>query len=178
MLSDLVGFDYLEMYRRYSVGSGYLRLNRNIKRKFVDEMEDAARRSNMRFYVSDAHFKERCDNGSCCGLSEDWNYSRGQYCEALVLCKKNGRVTWGEIGPEMVKSGFDKFRWGSAENYNQGTSGARAKFLFHTMMDFLRWHWNNPKSAKSPYVMFEGIMKPVDKDENGDLIYEYDASRE
>jgi hypothetical protein len=51
----------------------------------------------MRFYVSDAHFKELCHNGSCCGLPPTWNYSRGQMCEALNICKRKGYVRWSDI---------------------------------------------------------------------------------
>jgi len=177
MLEEVSGFDYMELYAKYSRGAGYLRLNRNIKREFVNEMEVAAREAGMRFYVSDAHFKERCDNGSCCGLDESWNYSRGQFCEALVLCKKNGQVTWSEIEPDMIVAGLDKILWRQAENYNTGSARARAKFHKHSLRDYLRWLWNNPKAGQSPYTMFQGIMKPTSKDEDGNLIYEYDATR-
>lgn len=177
MLKEVSGFDYVELYTKYSKGAGYLRLNRNIKRGFIDEMEAAARGAGMRFYVSDAHFKERCDNGSCCGLAEDWNYSRGQFCEAVVRCRKNGRVRFSEIEQDMRTCGLDKILWRQAENYNTGSAGARAKFHRHTLLDYLRWLWNNPKAGQSPYTMFQGIMKPVGKDQDGNLIYEYDPSR-
>ena len=177
MLEKISGFNYLELYSKYSSGAGYLRLNRNIKRGFVDEMEAAARKAGMRFYISDAHFKERCDNGSCCGLDESWNYSRGQFCEALVLCRKNGQVTWPEIEPDMLVQGLNKILWRRATAYNTGNLQRRGKFYNHTLRDYLHWLWNNPKAGQSPYKMFEGVMKPVDKDKNGDLIYVYDASR-
>lgn len=178
MLKEVSGFDYLELYKKYSRGAGYLRLNRNIKRQFVDEMEKAARAAGLRFYVSDAHFKERCDNGSCCGLGEEWNYSRGQFCEALVRCKRNGRIAFSELEPEMVAAGLDKVRWKTATAFNTGSVQRRAKHYNHTMLTYLRWFWNNPKAGQSPYTMFGGIMKPVEVDEQGNVVYEYDASRE
>lgn len=178
LLKELSGHDYLDLYIKYSRGSGYLRLNRNIKRKFIDEMEAAARSAGMRFYVSDAHFKERSDNGSCCGLDESWNYNRGQFCEALVLCKRNGRVTWGEIESDMTTCGLDNVKWKTAEGFNTGNTGKRASFYSHTLKSYLLWLWNNPMAGQSPYTMFGGIMKPVSKDADGNLVYEYDKDRE
>lgn len=176
-MSRLAGIDLDALYRSHSVSSGYRRLNRNVKRKFVDEMEAAARAVGMRFYVSDAHFKERCDNGSCCGLTPDWNYSRGQFTEALVLCRKNGRVTWGEIAP-----GLEHFRHVHAVNspscqIARSSSERRAQFNPLSMFELVRWFWNNPSSGQSPYRMFEGIMKPVGVDGEKNVIYEYDSSR-
>ncbi|MBA7588485.1 hypothetical protein ES708_30543 [subsurface metagenome] len=173
IISGLVGFDYFDFYRKYSVSTGYLRLNRNIKRRFVDEIEAATREAGMRFYVSDAHFKERCDNGSCCGLSSDWNYSRGQFCEALVMCKKKGRVSWDDIEGNMEH--LQNVMLHSAQNLMTPKKGAR--FFGFTLFDYMRWLWNHPKAGQSPYTMFEGVMKPVGLDENGDLIYELDRAR-
>ncbi len=173
IISDIVGFDYFKFYQKYSVLGGYLRLNRNIKRPFVDDIEDEARKHGMRFYVSDAHFKERCDNGSCCGLSSDWNYSRGQFCEALVICKREGQVSWGDIAGQMEH--LKNVVLHRALNLMTPKKGIR--FLGFTLFDYMRWLWNNPKAGQSPYTMFEGVMKPLGLDENGDLIYELDKAR-
>lgn len=173
IISNLVGFDYFKFYQKYSVLGGYLRLNRNIKRPFVDDIEDETRKHGMRFYVSDAHFKERCDNGSCCGLSTSWNYSRGQFCEALVICKREGTVSWGDISGQMEH--LKKVILHRALNLMTPKKGVR--FLGFTHFDYMKWLWNNPKAGQSPYTMFEGVMKPIGFDETGNLIYELDSSR-
>jgi DNA repair photolyase len=175
VMSDVAGMDLFEFYKRYSSGVGYLRLNRNVKREFVMEMEEAAHEAGMRFYVSDAHFKERCANGSCCGLDTSWNYSRGQFCEALQICKNRGSVRWSDIAADLEYA--KAFEWTKAEGYNTNSAEQRAKFSGQAMYDFLRWCWNTPKSGESPFKMFEGIMKPNGQDESGNLIYEYDATR-
>tara|TARA_Y100000310_G_C20294251_1_gene628607 strand:+ start:48 stop:578 length:531 start_codon:yes stop_codon:yes gene_type:complete len=167
------GFDNYRYYRKHSLVSGYLRLNRNIKRPFVDDMQDEAKKRGMRFYVSDAHFKERSDSGSCCGLPTTWNYSRGQFCEALVLCRINGTVTWGEIADKMSHFGTNNL----ITSLNLGDKKSVAKFHGFTMKDYLRWLWNNPKAGKSPYRQFEGVMRPEGKDNNGNLVYGLDKAR-
>jgi hypothetical protein len=175
VFDELCGFDVFEFYKKYSVSSGYLRLNRNVKRPFVDEMEQACKDKGIRFYVSDAHFKERCANGSCCGLPTGFNYSRGQFTEALVLCKKNGRVTWSEISSDMAH--LKAVPYSGAEGFNTNTTERRAQFFDASMYDYLRYLWNTPKAGQSPYKMFEGIMKPDKVDADGNLEYAFDPSR-
>lgn len=42
-----------------------------------------------------------------------------------------------------------------------------------SMADYMRYLWNNPQRGQSPYKMYEGILVPDGKDENGDIIYKY-----
>lgn len=174
-LSELCGFDLMTLYRKYSVSCGYLRLNRKVKAPFIHKMKSLCDELGMRFYVSDAHFKELCHNGSCCGLPPTWNYSRGQFCEALQLAKKNGSVRYSEIRCDI--DSLHQYEWGRATGYNANSSEKRAKFMGMSMADYLRWLWNNPQAGQSPYKMFEGVMRPEGKDEEGNLIYVYDERR-
>lgn len=173
IISECAGFDIFDFYKKYSRGSGYLRLNRKIKEKYIREMDALCEKLGMRFYVSDAHFKEACDNSCCCALPEGWEYSRGNFSYALQLCKKNGVVHFSEIDADMQ---FLDFPWVKAEGYNTNSIERRAKFEFMSMRDYLRYLWNNPYAGQSPYHLFEGVMKPNGRDENGDVIYTYDKS--
>lgn len=116
----------------------------------------------------------RC-NGSCCGLPADWNYSRGQFCEALNICRKTGKVTWDDIKADIES--LHQYEWGRASGYNANSSEKRAKFLGMSMADYMRWLWNNPQAGQSPYKMFEGVMQPSGKDADGNLIYTYNHER-
>lgn len=173
VISDCAGMDVGEFYRRHSYIQGYRRLNRNVKRPFVNEMEQAAQAAGMRFYVSDAHFKERCANGSCCGLPESWNYVRGQFCEALQIAKRQGRVTWGDIEPGLLY--LRDLPWGAVQNTT--SSERRSTLVGATAYDYVRNQWNNPKAGQSPYRMYEGILKPVGLDADRNVVYEYDPGR-
>lgn len=44
-----------------------------------------------------------------------------------------------------------------------------------TMADYMRWLWNNPQAGQSPYTLFEGILIPAGKDDNGNIIYKYNG---
>lgn len=172
LFKDLCGFDLFAFYKKYSVGCGYLRLNKKIKKPFFDKMKAVCDEYNMRFYVSDAHWKDMCHNGSCCGLPEDWNYSRGQFGEALQIAKKNGIVKYSDIREDIDKL-LSGFLYKRAESFNTNSCEKRAHFEGMTMADYMRWLRNNPQSGQNIYKMFEGVVCPVGKDENGDLVYKY-----
>ena len=162
----------MKMYTRASKGqSGYLRGNREMKRPYIDAMQEQCDKLGLRFYVSDAHFKERCANGSCCGLRPDWNYSRGQFTEALLIAKEKGQVRWADIKPGLGYA--ESFSFGKAEGFNQSTSERLASRHDWSMFDYVRDEWNNVNGGHSPYKYFGGVLRPIGKDENGDVIYEY-----
>ena len=54
VISKCAGFDIVDFYRKYSTGTGYLRLNRKVKEQYIYKMKDLAHELGMRFYVSDA----------------------------------------------------------------------------------------------------------------------------
>ena len=172
--NDLCGFDVMAFYRKYSISSGYLRLNRKVKEPFFRNMKELCQQVGMRFYVSDAHFKELCCNGSCCGLPENWNYSRGQWCEALQIAQRNGVVRFADVCTDINQL-VGGFPWILAVGFNTNSSEKKAKYEGMTMADYMKWLWNNPQSGQSPYKLFEGILIPAGKDENGDLIYKYNG---
>jgi len=172
VIGRLAGYDLMKMYTQASKGqSGYLRGNREMKRPYIDAMQEQCDKLGLRFYVSDAHFKERCANGSCCGLRPDWNYSRGQFTEALLIAKRRGKVKWSDIAPGLVYA--ESFGFGKAEGFNQSTSERLAAHWNWSMRDYVRREWNNVNGGHSPYKYFGGVLHPVGKDESGDVIYEY-----
>ena len=173
VISDVAGFDIVDFYRKYSIGSGYLRLNRKVKEKYIRNMQELCHKLGMRFYVSDAHFKECCDNCSCCALPPNWDYSRGNFSAALQIAKKTGQVRWSDIEKDMY---YLNFQWNSATGFNTTSSEARAHFRDMTMKEYLRYLWNNPKRGQSPYKLFERVLLPAGEDENGDIIYVYNDS--
>lgn len=172
VISDCAGFDIVDFYRKHSNGSGYLRLNRKVKEKFVKNMKEKCHELGMRFYVSDAHFKECCDNCSCCALPTDWDYSRGNFSAALQIAKKCGEVRWSDIEGDMYFLNFSAKKAVGCQ-IARSSSETAAKFSGMTMKDYLRYLWNNPKRGQSPYHLFERVMKPDGLDENGDIIYKY-----
>lgn len=175
VMSEAAGIDLLDFYVKASPGSGYLRLNRGIKQPYVDEMEALCAEVGLRFYVSDAHFKERCHNGSCCGLGSEWNYARGQLCEALVYARKHGTVSFDFVRQRVDYLDFD---WGAAVGFNCASSEKRSKFHDFSMLEYIRYCWNNVNGGNSPYKYTGGVLMPDGVDEHGDVVYRYNAQWE
>lgn len=174
VISEVVGADIVDFYARHSKGSGYLRLNRKIKEPYVKRMKELCDKLGMRFYVSDAHFKECCSGSCCCGLPEEYDYSRGNFSYALQLCKKNGEVRFSEIQEHMD---FFTDHFLSINGITCGSCEREGKFKGMSMPEVLRYLWNNPNAGQSPYRMFEGVMQPMGKDADGNIVYVYDQSR-
>lgn len=170
VISDCCGFDIVEFYKKYSMGSGYVRLNRRVKEKYIAKMQDLCNELGLRFYVSDSHFKECSNNGCCCALPPDWEYSRGNFSAALQIAKRKGSVRWSDIEGDMY---FLEFPFNKAQGFNLSSSENRAKLNGLSMKGYLHYLWNSPKRTQSPYKIFERVLMPDGYDENGDIIYRY-----
>lgn len=175
-MSEICGMDLIEFYRRNSPhAAGYMRLNHKIKRPYIDKMEKACQQEGMRFYVSDAHHKDRSCNGSCCGLSENWNYARGQFTEALIIAKRKGTVTWEDV-TERMPACFKTINVVRAIGLNiaRGTAQDRARFRGYSIYDYMRYIWNSPNHPRSPYRYFYGALYPIRVDEfTKNVVYEF-----
>lgn len=172
-ISECCGFDVVDFYKKYSSGTGYLRLNRKIKEKYIKHMKQICDELGMRFYVSDAHFKESCSNSCCCGLpnTKQFDYSKGNFAYALEIAREKGEVRWSDIEYDMYF--LNSFNFVGAEGFNTCSTEVRAKFNGMTMKEYMRFLWNTPKRGQSPYKLFEKVLLPNGRDENGDIIYKY-----
>jgi DNA repair photolyase len=178
-MSQLVGYDLWEFYRVHSKGSGYRRLNYEIKRPFVQEMEEECRKVGLNFFISDAHHKERCHHGSCCGLPQDEyfsNYAKCQFTEAIVLAKRNGEVRFSDL-IENEHLFLEKVMYSNAEGLNTTNLKNMADNKFRTLYDKMRSEWNNPKRSNSPYQYFDKLLVPTGLDDRGDVIYKFNKEK-
>lgn len=177
-ISKIVGYDIYEFYKKNSHGSGYRRLNYNIKRPIVKNMKKIAHKHKMLFYVSDAHHKEKCDAVCCCGTPPSFKIYDGHFAGALMIARKSKdhKVYWKDIEP-LVEKYFGHFKWGRAVGFNTSGSRARTKRMNQTMADYLHSIWNNPKDAKSPNKYFEGILYPVGLDDDNNVIYKFNVKK-
>lgn len=174
-ISEVCGFDVVDFYRKNSKGSGYLRLNRSVKEPYIYQMQKLCKELGMRFYVSDANFKECSDNCCCCALNPDWNYSRGHFAAALQIAKKTGKVHWRDIEPDMYFLDFPAV-YAVGAQVARSSSERKGKFEDMTMKDYLHYLWNSPRQGQSPYNIFTGVLVPDGLDEERNVIYKYNRA--
>ena len=187
LISKVVGYDVLDFYRRLSPTErgGYLRLNRDVKERFVKEMYILCKKHNIQFNVSDPDYKELNQSGSCCGLPSDRsqydsdlvNYNRAQLTHFLPLLRKryyesNGKDKYLRF-EEVIA--LDKIGWLEETKYY----GDSIKFwnadYTKKGMNFRKEFqdvWNNLRSPGNPYNYFHGMLQPAFV-EKGNIVFKY-----
>lgn len=175
-MSEIAGFDIHKFYMENSKQSGYKRLNRAIKQPIIYTMREYTHSLGMRFHVSDAFCRECNDACNCCGVPPEWGVSQeGNIGNAIIIAREKGEVHFRDIMKPIYE--LFKFPWVKADNYNTGSNKARALNFNMTMAEFLRNNWNAVKKGTSPAGGYGGILKPVGKDEDGDVVYKYAKQR-
>jgi len=170
IINRLAGFDVMKFYIKYSPGGASpYRLNRKIKRKFVDEVEGICQDSGVKFSVGDRHFKERnhtdFDN-------YDETHCSGQFAYAASFCRAKGRVRWRDIEKDMEHLVGVRY-----SGINHEKAERRARFHSFDLKDYMHYLWNNPKEYCSPYRLFEGVLKPARLDSDGNVVYKFNTER-
>jgi len=98
------------------------------------------------------------------------NYHLCQFTNALQICKEKGEVHWSDISKygQWMKNHHYSINGLTCGNA-RSSENCRNQSMYETMRNI----WNNPKSAKSPYKYFDGIMYPDRLDKNKDVVYKY-----
>ena len=176
-ISQIVGYDIWDFYKKNSVGNGYKRLNYNIKAPIIKNMKKIAHNNKMMFYVSDAHHKEKSDATCCCGCPPSFKIYRGHFNEALQIAKRNPAhvVYWRDISKEALL--LKSVSWQHAVGFNTTSTRERSKRNKQTFYDYLKSIWNTPKNNKSPYKYFGGVLYPIGLDTEHNVIYKYNIKK-
>jgi len=156
-----------------------LRLNYEIKRPYVERMQKLCSELGIGFFVSDAHHKEKCDHGNCCGLPKDkyfGNYQKCQFTQAIVFARAHGEVRFSDITKNEHQF-LKNVMWRKAQGLNQGNNKARLKNWNRTLFDMMRFIWNSPKRSSSPWRYFAKMLIPTGLDKNGDVIYRFNKKK-
>jgi DNA repair photolyase len=187
IIGDISGInDLYRFYATNSLNNGLMRLNYELKRPYMETLQEACYKYGIHFFVSDAHHKEKSEHAGCCGLPDTGPLSvtnKGQYAEAILIAKRNGRVHWSDISEAAEALRNIPFGAGSVEGggnaapegFNLGSTNQRAMRMYQTMYDYMRDMWNNPRSFMSPARYFGGALVPDSPDDNGDIVYLYNA---
>lgn len=175
-MSKVLGYDLYQFYKKNTRGSGYWRLNYEIKRPFIEEMQELCKELHIGFFVSDAHHKEKCEHGSCCGLPKDKyfsNFAKCQFTQAIVIAKQKGEIHFSDIAKE-----YHPFLEETLVR-NVLHAGDMAKVWHKSLFEYMRWCWNNPMACgQSPYRYFDKMLIPQKKlDTDGNVVYKFNQKK-
>jgi len=177
-MSKALGYDVMKYYKKNTRGAGYLRLNYNLKKPFIKELVDLCEEYGLKVLISDAHHKEKSCSGNCCGLLNSnknicgWN--KVQFTNALQIAKVKGVVTFDDLinaDPEQAEA-LSKINLVPTINTKQ-----EERYRNLSLLDWLKFNWNNVKKGTSPYKYFEGILEPIGKDKKGNIVYSYNYKK-
>lgn len=179
-MSEVMGEpNFPEIWMHHSIRNQMcLRANRLYKYGPTMALIDYAHERGLTVGISDPHFKEMSDSIACCGIPENdpvfGRFSR----RCLTTLVVEGRRRYEANGDNLTFRFYDWVpEWASkvklADMACLSNADEHMKYKYATFEDKLRLEWNNPSHFRSPYYYFEGILYPVDIDDNKDLIYEY-----
>ena len=176
-MSKICGYDLYRFYKKNTRGSGYWRLNYEIKRPFIEEMQTLCDQLQIPFFVSDAHHKEKCSYGNCCGCPKDkyfGNYQKCQFTEAITIAKEKGEVRFSDI----TKNPHEFFEGTSVRRVLHPGNDTVARHWHKSLFDYMRWAWNHPtQTSHSPYNYFSKMLIPCGLDKNGDVVYRFNRRK-
>lgn len=176
-ISEAIGFDIVNYYKKLSIDQGYLRLNKKVKEPYILELFKNCRRLGLNFACSDPDFKELSDSNCCCCVMKQ-PFACGQFTTAIRHARQHGTVTWDDIAKDLewAKKVFLPDTGVSFINEHVSISKdliAETRENL-TVFDYIRGIWNNPKSSqKSPFKYFHGKIKPISLDSQNNVVYKY-----
>lgn len=155
-----------------------LRGTRKWKYEITMKVREHCHNIGMVFGISDPHFKEFNDYGCCCGIAPNHpthgKWSRRQLTNVILEMKKAYdagkpmKVNYLDWAPQWAHETKVQEMISQRDWHNSRVN------IKQTFGDAMRNKWNNPAHPRSPFVYFEGVMRPTGIDKaTQDLVYEY-----
>lgn len=179
-ISRVLGFNVVDVYKMASKGTGYLRLNYDIKKPYIRQLVELCEKYDLPLFISDAHHKEKSCGTCCCGVLDSniyfKNYARMHFNEALQIAKKKGFVQWQDID-NLESEWMKKTSINITCGVNTRNTRWREKHLNMNYYDFMKVNWNDYRRGTSIYKYFGGVLIPFGRDKDHNVIYKYDYKK-
>jgi DNA repair photolyase len=173
LLDKYCGYSLKEQYRKFGRLQACTRPSYLWTENIMHSVRNVAHSSRMVLGVSDPVWKQLTDVGCCCGIPPNdpvfGNWEPENATEALRRGRdEGGEICFADICPP----------WASSKRLSEMINlGAGPKTLYakrhDTWSDKLREIWNDPSSERGPMNYFQGALRIVGTDSDGNLIYKY-----
>lgn len=175
-MEEVTGKPLRKIYNQFGKKVSCMRPSYRWTEGIMKGIRREAKNHDLNVGISDPVWAQLGDYGCCCGISPDHpvfgNWERENAKNALLRAKR------GEI--EKIRLEDITPPWSHDVLKDQICSpGVGPKVLYRrrhtTWADNLEELWNDLDKERGPYRYFQGALKPVDRDENGDLVYRYEG---
>lgn len=172
-IEKTTGIPIISIYKQFGKRQSCTRPAYTWTEEIMHEIKNEAKKHGLWIGISDPVWKQLGEHGCCCGIPKDHpvfgNWQRHSATNRLLEARDTGKpITLADITPpwaHMIKAGeMCKCQAGPEAQY------ARRHM---TWADKLRELWNDADRERNPITYFQGAIKPVRIDENGDLVYIY-----
>jgi len=173
VLEGAINYKIRDIYKNLTVkGGACTRLSREYVEDIFYACQEVTHACGMTFAVSDPLFKHLNDTGMCCGIKDDdpvfGNWQRENATTIVVEAKRN---------PSKIFSAVDSIpEWSNLVGIRDmccivGPHGKSVEDM--TWANKLRNNWNDLKSNRGTLYYFQGALKPVGKNAQGDILWQY-----
>jgi DNA repair photolyase len=170
-ISKACGFSLIDFYKKFGTGAGFVRLNSDFIKPYVWKYVNLCEKYDLKYFISDAHHKDKNCSGSCCGLldsNEHFNgYAREQWASLLQIAKTKGFITFAEAKAtpdEAEREWRNTAKVGGTLN----VAGTKASIIRNmTYEEYFERQWDRGFFEK----YFEGLVFVGGKGKDGHAIY-------
>lgn len=172
-IEEITGIPYRDVYYKFGKVQACTRPSYRWTEQIMHAIYKVAKSRNLAIGVSDPTWKQLNTYGCCCGVSDKdsvfGNWQKENATNQLCLARDTGK----QLRPEDVIP-----KWAYETNADRlyrpaiGASGACFRKYFN-WSDKLAEQWNNLESERGPLQYFQGALRPVKREESGDVVFEY-----
>ena len=181
-IEDIIGVPLRKWYENITVAYGKcIRPSRAWTQDFMKNLVDYAHKCGLDVGISDPVMAELGDTPCCCGIMPDdpvfGNFEKETAKRCVVQGRQlaeEGQNSYWQLEDVMPKWAKDVkksdmvFMIGREHTW---------KISNLTWYDEIKKTWNDFSGNRGVLKYFEGLLKPVRRDENGNVVYKYDPPK-
>lgn len=173
-IENILGVPMGETYKKFGKSMSCIRPAYGWTENIMHSVVEESHKNGLTVGISDPVWKQLTDSGCCCGILPDdpvfGNWERENATNRLLEAKNDPDYL---IHPDdIVPPWADEYLMSRMVNLGAGPK-TKYKQKHKTWGDKLREIWNDVKSERGPYRYFQGALKPVKRDKDGNILYKF-----
>lgn len=182
-MEQITGVPLREWYENITIAYGKcIRPSRAWTRDFMTELVDYAHKCGLKVGISDPVMAELGDTPCCCGIMPDdpvfGNFEKETAKRCVVEGRQlaeEGKNSYWKLEDVMPKWADDVLKSQMVFMIGRENTWKQRNLTWY---DEIKKTWNDFSGNRGVLKYFEGLLKPVRRDEDGNVVYKYDPPNE